>query len=285
VDPFITTSTVTIMLLLSRAALAVYAYVYVYGVAGIISISVTPTNSLPVSRQHRRKLPSHLRGMQACPQSNITGGLFMEFIGSPLAFAFNSSTWNENTTALNLGRLFMATYNELSKGSLGDRSLTSVDFSEPAYESTNNFTDLNVPFSIVATVQGTCNSCNLNSTLFGRYLRNCTSTSLQNITIPATFCSDNATLIENSQSLKGDCNSNGPHVSDFENLFFSKIQTSMLEGDLPGITNFTSISELEQLDCAARTPFNTTICKYKCICVMVTVVGCCGGRYSLLYEA
>jgi hypothetical protein len=179
----------------------------------------------------------------------------MEFIGSPEDFASNR---------LSLESVLVETYNELS---VGGRELFQVDFSETAYESTSNLTDLEIPFSIVATVLGTCNSCNLNSTLLGKYLRNCTSTSLQNITIPATFCSDNATLIENSQSLKGDCNSNGPHVSDFENLFFSKIQTSMLEGDLPGITNFTSISELEQLDCAARTPFNTTICKYKCICV------------------
>jgi hypothetical protein len=141
-------------------------------------------------------------------------------------------------------------------------------------------------FSIVATVNGACNSCNQNSTLLGRYLRNCTSSSFENIDIPVptTNCSNDTTLIKNSQleSLNGNCDSNGPHPSDFGNLLFSKYEMSTLADS----ATLTSVSELEKLTCPARESFNTTVRKYKCMWssgVMWLLYGGCV-RY-ILYHA
>jgi hypothetical protein len=161
----------------------------------------------------------------------------------------------------------VATYNEISNVLLGgDRLLDQVDFTVPVGSTEKDEDGLDVPvFSIVATVNGTCNSCNPNSTLLGRYLRNCTSSSFENIDIfvPDTDCSDNTTLIENSQSesLEGNCDSNGPHVTDFLNLLLSNFEKSTLADN----ATLTSVSELEELSCPARTPFNTTVRKCKCI--------------------
>jgi hypothetical protein len=186
----------------------------------------------------------------------------------------------------------MATYNELSNVLLGgDRQLSQVVFAVPVFGSTEkdeNGDDVPV-FSIVATVNGACNSCNQNSTLLGRYLRNCTSSSFENIDIPVptTNCSNDTTLIENSQleSLNGNCDSNGPHVSDFGNLLLSNFQKSALADS----ATLTSVSELGDVPCSARTPFNTTVRKYKCMYmwssgVMWLRCGCCVVRY-ILYQA
>jgi hypothetical protein len=237
------------------------AALFVYGVVGILSISsITPTNSIP---QSGLPLP-HLRGTQqqaVCPLVFIDGGIFIEFIGSSqqqqqqgAAFQDSSSDFISQETRILLGELLLETYNELSDGLLlGDRSVYQVDFSEPVYRDRDSD---DVPFSMVATVKGTCTSCNPNSNLLGRYLRDCSST------IAATFCSDNATLIEESQSLDGsDCDSHGPHASDFANLFISNVETSIQIGELRNITRVSSVSELAELSCGAMEPFSATVGK------------------------
>jgi hypothetical protein len=227
--------------------------------------------------------PSTTPSTVPCLPFDLIGGLLLVFRGSSLTFDSSSAI---------LEGLILATYNELSNVLLGgDRLLDQVDFTVPVpvFGSTEKDEDgLDVPvFSIVATVNGTCNSCNPNSTLLGRYLRNCsTSSSFENIDIfvPDTDCSDNTTLIENSQSesLEGNCDSNGPHVTDFSNLLLSNFEKSTLADN----ATLTSVSELEELPCPARTPFNTTV--RKCMCmwssgVMWLLCGCCV-RY-ILYQA
>lgn len=97
---------------------------------------------------------------------------------------------------LSLGPLLEATFNELSKGELGDQALTEVEFSEPVHQSTtDNADDINVSScSIVTTVLGMCNSqsgkaCHSKSTLLGTHLRNRTSStsSFKNIAVPTSL--------------------------------------------------------------------------------------------------